>query len=324
MQFADDAQLSKTSPMMHHGAQLSKTSPMMQPAPRRRWTKDEDARLSAVVETHGAAQWADIENVFGGGRTAAMCRERWHYHLHPDVRKRNWLPEEDALIRAAMPRHGRWAAAVSKQLRGRSAHAVRNRCALLCNHAARSREQGAYPPLDDSTHGKVRAGAQPAAVPDPARAQPERATLRMPHGGDTFFGSGSFGFVSPSTHGTAPPTARLLQPANDFGHWWGTVPVVQQAMPVTAPMFPRAPSFDSFESTTTRTMISLSFIPPPPQPAWLALGPAAATADTEGKIPFMAAVGLDQGVLPCLDATLEGNSDAWIAAIDAAILELGV
>jgi hypothetical protein len=293
---------------------------MMQPAPRRRWTDDEDVRLRAAVETHGAARWSDIEHAFGGGRSAAMCRERWHYHLRPDLRKRDWLPEEDALIRAAMLRQGRWAAAVSKQLRGRSAHAVRNRCALLCNHAARSREEGACPPLGDS-HGKARTGAQPANAPDPARAQPERTTLHMPHGGGTFFGGGSFGFVRPPTHGAAPPAARLLQPANaHVGQWWGTVPIVQQAMPVIAPMFPRAPSFppfESFESKTTRTMMPLSFIPPPPLPAWLALGPAATTADTEGKPPFMAAAAFG------LDAALEGNSDDWIAAIDAAILELG-
>jgi hypothetical protein len=88
------------------------------------------------------------------------------------------------------------------------------------------------------------------------------------------------------------------------------VPIVQQATPVTAPIL------RSFESTTTTSMMPLSFFPPTPQPTWLALGPAT-IADTEGKSPFMAAAAVG------LDATLEGNCDAWIAAIDAAIFELG-
>jgi hypothetical protein len=50
-------------------------------ATRRRWTEDEDCRLRDAVAAHGTAQWADIERAFGGGRSAEMCRERWHYHL---------------------------------------------------------------------------------------------------------------------------------------------------------------------------------------------------------------------------------------------------
>jgi hypothetical protein len=50
-------------------------------ATRRRWTDDEDERLRAAVASHGVAQWADVERAFGGGRSALMCRERWHYYL---------------------------------------------------------------------------------------------------------------------------------------------------------------------------------------------------------------------------------------------------
>ncbi|KAJ1631107.1 hypothetical protein T492DRAFT_556249, partial [Pavlovales sp. CCMP2436] len=86
---------------------------------------DEDQCLCAAVETHGAGQWTEIARVFGGNRSASMCRKRYHYHLSPDVHKRDWLPKDDALV-VATPREGRWAAAVAKQLYGRSAHAVRN------------------------------------------------------------------------------------------------------------------------------------------------------------------------------------------------------
>jgi len=144
-------------------------------------------------------------------------------------------------------------------------------------------------------------GAQPAAAPASGCAQPERATFHTA-GGGSFFGGSSFSFIG-------PPPARLLQPHVGL---WGMSPV-QLATPLIELTFPREPSFVSFESTTTTTL----FVPPP-QPTWPALGPAATTADTEAKTPIIpAAVGLD-------DATLDGNYDAWIEAIDAAILELGL
>jgi hypothetical protein len=151
----------------------------------------------------------------------------------------------------------------------------------LRNQAARREsEEGTCPPLDDSPHG-------------------------------------SFGFVDGAC--PAPPVARLLQPAN--AHAGLCMPAVQQGTPVAAPVFPRTPSFRSFESTpTTTVMMPLSFFPPPTQPTWLAHGPVDSDptkADTEGKIPFMAAAAVG------LDATLEGNCDAWLATIDAAIFELG-
>mmetsp|Transcript_3543 Transcript_3543/g.8892 ORF Transcript_3543/g.8892 Transcript_3543/m.8892 type:complete len:705 (-) Transcript_3543:28-2142(-) len=121
---------------------MADCQPALEPAPsasqsaslpptRRRWAEDEDARLRAAVEAHGAAQWGKIASVMGSSRSASMCRERWHYHLSPEVHKRDWLAEEDALIIGAARTQSRWAKAIASQLQGRSAHAVRNRCAFL-------------------------------------------------------------------------------------------------------------------------------------------------------------------------------------------------
>ncbi|KAJ1635645.1 hypothetical protein T492DRAFT_964926 [Pavlovales sp. CCMP2436] len=147
----------------------------MQPATRRRWVEDEDARLRAAVETHGAAQWGEIARVLGGERSASKCRERWFYHLSPDVHKRDWLPGEDALIGAASPL-GRWAAAVAKQLHGRSAHAVRNRAALLRSKAARECGE----PLDDSLDGKYARARRAARSRPRLRVRAARA-CHLPH-----------------------------------------------------------------------------------------------------------------------------------------------
>ncbi|KAJ1634564.1 Homeodomain-like protein, partial [Pavlovales sp. CCMP2436] len=94
---------------------------------RRRWSDHEDARLTASVEHYGAHTWEMISGAVGNERSAAMCRERWHYHIRPDVRKTDWQPEEDAVViyAASMPLRRRWKGAAA-QLTGRSAHAVRN------------------------------------------------------------------------------------------------------------------------------------------------------------------------------------------------------
>lgn len=32
------------------------------------------------------------------GRTGKQCRERWHNHLNPGIKKGDWTPEEDHII----------------------------------------------------------------------------------------------------------------------------------------------------------------------------------------------------------------------------------
>ena len=62
------------------------------------WGAGEDARLTALVAVHGVKAWKVVGEAIGGGRNGKQCRERWHNHLDPDVRKGPWSSEEDAVV----------------------------------------------------------------------------------------------------------------------------------------------------------------------------------------------------------------------------------
>jgi myb proto-oncogene protein len=44
-----------------------------------------------------ACKWSQIAESITG-RSGKQCRERWHNHLRPDVKKGEWTVEEDEII----------------------------------------------------------------------------------------------------------------------------------------------------------------------------------------------------------------------------------
>ncbi len=50
-----------------------------------------------LVKKYGNKQWAMVAKHLKG-RLGKQCRERWHNHLNPDVKKSSWTPEEDLVI----------------------------------------------------------------------------------------------------------------------------------------------------------------------------------------------------------------------------------
>jgi hypothetical protein len=50
------------------------------------WTSDEDTKLLELVERHGPSNWSRIAAELPS-RIGKQCRERWHNHLSPTVKK---------------------------------------------------------------------------------------------------------------------------------------------------------------------------------------------------------------------------------------------
>ncbi|CAN1136700.1 Transcription factor MYB98 [Linum perenne] len=89
------------------------------------WTVDEDRLLVHLVEQYGIRKWSHIAQMLPG-RIGKQCRERWHNHLRPDIKKDTWTEEEDkVLIQSHIEIGNKWAE-IAKRLPGRTENSIKN------------------------------------------------------------------------------------------------------------------------------------------------------------------------------------------------------
>lgn len=75
-----------------------------------KWTADEEQRLALAVKAYGT-DWRRLAPHVPS-RTDAQCREKWVNVLSPQLRKADWTPDEDSMLKEAVARLGvgNWAA----------------------------------------------------------------------------------------------------------------------------------------------------------------------------------------------------------------------
>ncbi|CAN1196937.1 Transcription factor MYB98 [Linum perenne] len=89
------------------------------------WTIDEDRMLVQLVEQYGIRKWSHIAQMLPG-RIGKQCRERWHNHLRPDIKKDTWTEDEDKVLIQSHAEIGNKWAEIAKRLPGRTENSIKN------------------------------------------------------------------------------------------------------------------------------------------------------------------------------------------------------
>lgn len=92
---------------------------------KRPWTAQEDEIVRSHVQKYGPRGWAGLAQTLPG-RKGKQCRERYHNHLAPDIKKEPWSAAEEALLLEAHAQYGNHWAQIAKILPGRTDNSVKN------------------------------------------------------------------------------------------------------------------------------------------------------------------------------------------------------
>ena len=87
-----------------------------------------------LVDKNGPQKWTLIAEHLPG-RIGKQCRERWHNHLNPKIKKIGWSREEEWILYLMHRNNGNKWAEIAKVLEGRTDNTIKNHWNCCLNHS---------------------------------------------------------------------------------------------------------------------------------------------------------------------------------------------
>ena len=95
----------------------------------KRFTDDDDAKLTKLVQELGPRQWIAIAEQMGN-KTSQQCKLRWTQYIDPKINQTKWKKEEDDLLIYLEEQYGKKWSKLSKYFNGRTRYQLRKRMAI--------------------------------------------------------------------------------------------------------------------------------------------------------------------------------------------------